>query len=158
MSRAHLKKALPKRYLHWRSGSPSLAVHPQVAHPDYPSRFRSNSRQSTRNNKHSHYFLLLSQDHPHTPMDHQTSGSSPRSLPLQGVQVLPPSLKLRREPRRAQSLWEQSKRRRVWIQLLQRPHARGVLAVPIWVQMSGHVSGRTIMSVHHFRFLVQSCC
>lgn len=148
MSRARLRKALQKRYLHWHSGSPNLAVRLQVVHPDCLSPFRSNSNQSTRN-KHSHYFLLLSPGHPHTPMDHQTLANSPRLLPLREVQAPPLSPKPKRDPRRAPSPRGLSKHRRVRSLLLpfQRLRARGALAVLIWAQMSGHVNERIIMSV-----------
>ena len=153
MSRARLKKALQKRYLHWRSASLNPPVLPRAVHPDYLFPSRSNSRRSTRN-KHSHCFLLLSPGHPHTPMDHQTLASSPRLLPLREVQAPSLSPKPRRGPRRALRPPGPSNHRRVRSRLLpvQRLRAHGAPAVPIWAQMSGHVSGRIIMSVHRFRF------
>jgi len=89
MSRALSKRALRRRSLRWgHSVSLSQTAHPRGVHLDYPSHFKNNRRQCTRN-KPSRSSLSLSLDHLLIPMDHQILGSSRPSQQLQEVRVLP---------------------------------------------------------------------
>jgi hypothetical protein len=156
MSRAllKLKKALRRRYLRWgRSVSRNLATHRRVVRPDYPFPFKNKSRPSTPN-KPLPFFLSLSLGHRHTLTGHPISGSSRRSLQLQEVRALCLSPKHKQDLRKVQRPRAELKHQRVGspLPLFHCPHAPAAPAVPIWVQMSGLVSGRITMFVHLF------CC
>src|SRR6266702_109547 len=153
MSRARLRKAPRRLYLHWAHlASPKRTTHPRVAPQGCPSPFKSNSlhprRQSTRN-KRSHYSPSPNPAHPLTRTVRPTSDSYPPWLLLLADRVLSLSPTRRGDRRKAHSPGVQGTRRKVRTLLLLHLQRRVPVAraVPTWARTSGHVSGRTIMSV-----------